>query len=312
MRRLHGFGRWARLLPCSALILLAHSAVGAAPKVIRSAHFLVYYERWTELPSARDAGRIGEDRLGEIARDLGYRGAGRIVIAVYRDRRDFLQKAGVTGMGPIGVVRYPESIIYLDVSGSRLRLEHMVPHEVTHVLLLRLLGPGRIAKLPLWFNEGLAEYESRVWTGMDDAALGELMRRNRALPLDKLSAAFQGNEEAVADAYLQAWSVVRFLAAREGDGFARRILSALKTRPAFASALAAGTGRDLAGLDRAWRSAASAARHEPPAPLFWGLFTAYVVGAVAAVAVFAKIWLALRRRGVALEGDQAVTKETEK
>jgi len=316
MARLWRLRAAGRVTGCWAAICLA--ACGAAaqppaptpdkPQVIRSEHLAVYYERWTERPSARDASRIGEARLPEIARDLGYTPDRPIVIAVYRDRRDFLDQAGVSGSGPIGVVRYPGNIIYLDVSGTRLRLARVVPHEMTHVIVMRVLGPEHMGKLPRWFNEGLAEHESRVWSSMEEAALGRLLRSKQTVPLGRLSEAFQGPDDTIGDAYLQAWSVVRFLADRQGDDIGRRILTALKRQPDFESALAAETGLDLAGVDRAWHASARAAVREPHTALAWGLVAAKVLGAAAAVALFARIWLALRRRA-ADEDDITVSEE---
>lgn len=280
---------------CWAAIFLA-GAAAAQPRVVRTEHFSVYYERLTEKPSAQDAARIGQARMAEIAADLGYTPRGRIAIAVYRDRRDFLEQAGVTGRGPIGVVNYPENVIYLDVSGSRLRLSHVVPHEITHVLVMRLLEARHMGKLPRWFNEGLAEYESQAWAPMHEAALAEMVRDGRVVPLRDLDRAFGAGDERVGDAYLQAWSLVRYLAQREGDDVVRRILAALKAQPDFESALAAETGLDLDRLERDWRGATRGRGPRPPAALTWGLAAAYALGGAAALVLVVKLWLTVRRR----------------
>ncbi|NBC11141.1 MAG: DUF1570 domain-containing protein [Planctomycetes bacterium] len=165
---------------------------------------------------------------------------------------------------------------------SRSRTLSVLQHEGFHQFAWRHLGPG----LPVWVNEGLAQYfedailiDGRLALGLANA--GRVQRVREALEADealKLSALFAltperwGNtlreEPDRADLlYAQAWSVAYFLIHAD-DGRYRRAfgryleLLAGQHDPEHAFATAFGVAT-LDGMERAWRRFAQQQEPDP-------------------------------------------------
>ncbi len=69
----------------------------------------------------------------------------------------------------------------MDGTGALDSIEHVVTHEVTHVMVFRATG-GRSA--PRWFNEGVAQHVA----GQETAWLG--CGKAERVPVSKLEEAF--------------------------------------------------------------------------------------------------------------------------
>lgn len=124
-------------------------------------------------------------------------------------------------------------------------------HEYTHALLSHLTHD----RLPVWFNEGLAEHEA--WDGQARpwVALREAVRQNRVTPWAELSTKFSTvlSAEEVAAAYEEAQTIVDYLAERYGMWRIRRVLSAVGGGTAFEEALAAELRLKLPKVEAEWR-----------------------------------------------------------
>lgn len=145
------------------------------------------------------------------------------------------------------------------------RTWEVVQHEGFHQFAHRAIG----GRLPIWVNEGLAEYFGHgIWTG-DGFVTGVIpprrlrrvrrrIRRGEMLPLDDLltmtsetwSAELSGRN------YDQAWSVVHFLVHAE-DGKYRPALGAflrdLSRGRGYRQAFAARFGRDVDAFEETWK-----------------------------------------------------------
>jgi len=131
-------------------------------------------------------------------------------------------------------------------------------HEVTHLVLFRFFGAG----VPLWLNEGFAEYAaSRGYAAFWRARGFQARPRAQAvdpahwIPLAELTSAntYPSDAAKVPAFYHESERVVRFLSAVDKAGF-QRLLEALAQGNRFDTALGkgfAGKFSDLAALERA-------------------------------------------------------------
>ncbi|MFH1858308.1 MAG: peptidase MA family metallohydrolase [Candidatus Omnitrophota bacterium] len=142
---------------------LLFSEIKGKWKVRKSEHFVVYYQ---ELEQGRAISDKAEYHLEKILDDLRIpkRQYWRKKFTVYvlkdpSEWKSFLQKLGVvtelTGGFTVGaktreIFLCSDSIPYLKLA---------FPHELAHILL-EDLAAGR--KIPLWFNEGFANYEGGI------------------------------------------------------------------------------------------------------------------------------------------------------
>lgn len=126
-------------------------------------------------------------------------------------------------------------------------LEAVLAHEATHQLV-----HDSGARVPLWFNEGVATRLGRRWN-LDDAFLYATSLLTSHLPaLTDLDAWFQGDDREAQLAYAASFEFVSWASSRHGERLVRDVLHAARTRP-FGEAWRAVTGSSLADDERAWR-----------------------------------------------------------
>lgn len=121
---------------------------------------------------------------------------------------------GIHGEGALFILRNP---------GPRAD-NATLPHEIAHLVLFRFFGAG----IPLWLNEGFAEYAATRCRAAFYRARG-YSARPRAfpvkeglyIPVAELTAAtgYPAEEERVAAFYDESQKLVRFLAAADKKGF---------------------------------------------------------------------------------------------
>jgi WD40 repeat protein len=135
-------------------------------RIMRTEHLDFYFYPAESLATA-DAARMGDrwySRLSEIFRHTFDRKA----VVLYADHPDFQQTNVVSGMieeGTGGITEGLRTRVVMPHTGSYWDTDHVLGHELVHVFQYNVAesGPGglaRLAALPLWLVEGMAEYLS--------------------------------------------------------------------------------------------------------------------------------------------------------
>ena len=144
-------------------------------------------------------------------------------------------------------------------------------HEVTHLVVERFFGAG----VPLWLNEGYAEYSATRCYAAFHRARGYAARpTSRAVPagmyvpVGQLTAllAYPQDVAQVGVLYSESERLVRFLSAADKRGFGA-LLEALAKGSRFDTALTKGFGSRFMNLDALEREFKAYAIHENGAPL---------------------------------------------
>ena len=140
-------------------------------------------------------------------------------------------------------------------------------HEITHLVIFRFFGNG----VPLWLNEGYAEYASiQAYAtyyrarGYDSKPTSQLVSPEAFIPLDKLAnlSAYPDDVAEVKVFYIESERLVRFLCAQGEPKFAV-FLDAASQGNKFETALSkAYTGR-FAGIDGLEREFKTYATKDP-------------------------------------------------
>lgn len=249
--------REARSYMIIALLLAAATAAAAgqspeAPPLAVSTYARVEGDSDAEEVAARVAGLIDEavPRIAALLRTDDLR---PVPAFVYLDRSRFLE---ATGMPPrstvVGLATLPAGVIHIDGTGLLEAIERVVPHEVGHVMIGRAVGRA-LPALPLWLNEGVAEYVAGERAAQVDPVALRAVGRGTALPLSELDAAFRARGATDPLAYTEAASLVNFLVAQRGEGVIADLLADLRERGNFAAALEQTTGWTVSELESAWR-----------------------------------------------------------
>ncbi len=126
-------------------------------------------------------------------------------------------------------------------------------HEITHLVLHRFFGSG----IPLWLNEGYAEYAStRAYASFERARGFRAKPQSQAIaptdfiPVGKLAGAlsYPGEDKQVATFYAESEKLVRFLSATNKPSFLA-FLEAMAKGNKFDNALSRTFGSRFTGVD---------------------------------------------------------------
>jgi Tol biopolymer transport system component len=141
-------------------------------RYIQSEHFDVYFAKGAE-KIAEFTAETAERALKQIEADWHYDLVDRITIITYRSHNNFEQTNVTLQMTEESVGGFTEFLknrMVIPFTGNYESYRHVIHHELTHAVNMRLFyGSGfqsiltgvMTTNIPLWFTEGLAEYESR-------------------------------------------------------------------------------------------------------------------------------------------------------
>ena len=171
-------------------------------------------------------------------------------------------------------------------------LPETLVHETFHIYLGAMLRrAGR--RVPLWFNEGMAQWVAGQKTDRQIHNMLQTDAKSGRLPsLASLSERFPGDMPAMSLAYAQSLSFVEWLESRY-PGAARRILSALAQGERFDAALLDSAGEDLSSLEVAWLAELAGGRSF--LRTFFSQLTLFSILSLVALAAFAR-YLIKRKR----------------
>jgi hypothetical protein len=192
-----------------------------------------------------------------LSKDLGQSVLSSVYVRVARGPDQMVQLAPV-GWPPydyaVGMA-YPSAHLILlsmqaPVTWEATDLAEVLQHELAHLALDEAVAGHHV---PLWFNEGLAMYESGEgrwlrWQTLSYAALGD-----RLIPLSDLDRAFPRDATGVGLAYAESADVVRFLARDVDRARFGSLVQRVRVGVAFNRALEDAYSTDVRKLEYEWR-----------------------------------------------------------
>ena len=136
-------------------------------------------------------------------------------------------------------------------------------HEMTHILTARAAGSR--ASIPLWLNEGLAEYGNLDRTISYSRFLEWAEGTDRLIPLKSLTS-FPGDPNMTLVSYGQSRSVVNYMIDTFGKDAMAQLLATLGTGIGIDAALQVVYGFGIGGLEDRWRDSIGAEPYIEPTP----------------------------------------------
>jgi hypothetical protein len=231
---------------------------GSAPSVLQVSNRHFYF-RFHE-PDRPDVDRIiaQSERLYEkISRDIGVVSSEPIgvIFAYSEDEFNQFQPAGVGLPHWAGGVAYPglnRMVIRSPrlIEGSPDTSLRTFTHELSHLILARPFGRSPI---PPWLNEGFAMYEAYEWSPSQDLLMTRAVLSGSLISLNRLTQAFNGNDFAVEQAYVQSYSLVNDLISTYGrEDFHAFVLRLARGQP-FEPAFEESFHLSVQGFEADWR-----------------------------------------------------------
>lgn len=222
---------------------------------IQSDHFDIYFTDGGEY-LADFAAAVAETAYARISKSFRYQLVNRIPIIVYNSHNDFQQTNVVAeyleeGIG--GVTELFKNRVVLPFEGDYKKFRHVIQHELVHGIINDMFYGGSIQsiisnnitlQLPLWFNEGLAEYEALKWDTDSDMFLRDATVHEYLPPLNQLNGYF---------AYRGGQSLWWYIERKYGEQKIGDILNRIKSTRSVEAGFKGAIGLGLEDLSDRWQ-----------------------------------------------------------
>jgi len=198
-------------------------------QVYETDHFLIYYYPEIKHQLERIAG-YAESAYQHVSSDLRHDLRDRIPLILFKTHSEFEQQNVAPGQVQEGVAAFAESDrrrMLMPIDRPPDLLYGLIVHELTHIFDYDFIPQGLIRRsVPLWMNEGLADYEAGQWEPLDlmmirDAAVADIVPKMTRLQ----GYGEAGNPRMI---YNLGHAVFEFIEARFGKEGVRQFLLALR------------------------------------------------------------------------------------
>jgi len=225
-------------------------------KIVSSTHFDVYYYQGGDSLALRVLD-LAEKANIKLTRDMGHILSNKVPIILYLSHNDFAQTNVTTEMldgSTGGFTELLKNRVVLPFAGSYEELRHVVVHELTHAFMFDMLYSGglpsfitrqNIVYVPLWFAEGMAEWNSLGWEPNADMFMREGTIAGYLPPLP-----YGGNYLI----YKEGQAALKFMSERYGPDRMRDLLQKLKFHRNFDRAFELSLGTSQNKFDEEFQS----------------------------------------------------------
>ncbi len=222
---------------------------------IQTDHFDIYFdEGGHEL--ADYAAAAAEAAYNSISKSFRYQLVNRVPIIVYNSHNAFQQTNVVSeyleeGIG--GVTELFKNRVILPFEGDYKKFRHVIHHELVHAVINDMFYGGSIQsiitnnislQLPLWLNEGLAEYEALKWDTDSDMFIRDATVHEYLPEIRNLYGYF---------AYRGGQSVWWYIANKYGEQKVGEILNRIKSTRSVEAGFRGSIGLSIEELSERWQ-----------------------------------------------------------
>ncbi len=211
-------------------------------------HFIVYFDDTIDDAWAHDVLNQAEKYYDTIAETIGYARYQnfwtwdeRVKIVVYANQKDFMDQTHQPSWSTGFVVRDYKlfsSRVIISYLQEQDFLTNVLPHEISHLILRDFIGFDQ--KIPLWFDEGIAQFFENGRREEAYKVMKLLVKNDKALPIiDLFNKDIHAEKEdwKVLQFYAQSVSVVDFLISKYGSESFGELCRSLKDGDEFEDAL---------------------------------------------------------------------------
>jgi Tol biopolymer transport system component len=222
---------------------------------IQTTHFDIYFSQEGST-LAEFASKAAEDALKSIQSSFNYRINNRITLIVYNSTNDF-QETNVTDVylteGIEGFTELFKNRVVVQFTGSYKKLRHLIHHELVHAVMNDLFYGGSLqniissnisVNLPLWFSEGMAEYQALEWDFDTDMFIRDAALNENLPDIPYLGGYF---------AYRGGQSVFYYIAKKYGKQKIGELITRVKASGGAEEGIKASLGLTLEELNDRWK-----------------------------------------------------------
>lgn len=221
---------------------------------LQTDHFDVYFAE-DGYPLAEFAAVAAESAYTSISTLFKYQLVNRVPLIVYNSHNAFQQTNVISeymeeGIG--GVTELFKNRVVVPFEGDYRKFRHVIHHELVHAVINDLFYGGSIQsiisnnislQLPLWFNEGLAEYEALKWDTDTDMFIRDATVNQYLPPMQQLYGYF---------AYRGGQSLFHYIANKYGEQKIGELLNRIKSTRSVEAGIKGAIGLSMEELSDRW------------------------------------------------------------
>ncbi len=222
---------------------------------IQSDHFDVYFSDNGQY-LAEFTANAAESAYVSISKLFRYQLINRVPIIVYNSHNEFQQTNVISeyleeGIG--GVTELFKNRVVLPYEGDYKKFRHVIHHELVHAVINDMFYGGSIQsiisnnitlQIPLWFNEGLAEYAALRWDTNSDMYMRDATVHESLVPIPQLNGYF---------AYRGGQSIFWYLGNKYGEQKIGDLLNRIKSTRSIEGGLKGSIGLGVEELSERWQ-----------------------------------------------------------
>jgi Tfp pilus assembly protein PilF len=235
---------------------LFDTVIPKAYVTVRTPRFSIRYHKDDKAVLERYVPKLLDQAYAAMQQGYGFSPETPVGIEIYAERESFAVRTSGLPRTAIQGVCFGKTLASMSPQNESFNLGMTLWHELSHVFHIQLSK----SRVPRWFTEGLAEWETLVtrteWAREHDPELYDMVRAGKLPALANMSRAFTRAEELsdVATAYYASSRIVEMLAGRYGRGKMAEMLRLWGSGLPTAQVVERGLGTTLADVDREFRA----------------------------------------------------------
>lgn len=222
---------------------------------IQTDHFDIYFSQHGS-GLAEFTSKAAENALRSIENSFRYKINHRISIIVYNSTNDFQETNTTDEYLSEGIEGFTEPFknrVVIQFMGSYKDFRHLIHHELTHAVINDMFFGGSLqnvisnhitTNLPLWFNEGMAEYQALGWDINEDMFMRDAAISEYLPDIDQLNGYF---------AYRGGQSVFYYISQKYGKEKIGELINKIKGTGNVEAGLKSSIGLTLEELNERWK-----------------------------------------------------------
>lgn len=222
---------------------------------VQTKHFDIYFSNDGET-LAEFTAHASEDALSKIQESFKYSINNRITIIIYNSQNDF-QETNVTDTylseGIEGFTELFKNRVVVQFHGSYKQYRHLIHHELVHAVMNDMFYGGSLqniiannitVQIPIWFSEGMAEYQALGWDEDTDMFIRDAAINEYLPDVQRLSGYF---------AYRGGQAVFYYIAKKYGKEKIGELINALRSLGNVDAAFKQTIGLNLKEFNERWK-----------------------------------------------------------
>jgi Tol biopolymer transport system component len=222
---------------------------------VQTKHFDIYFNNKGET-LAEFTAHAAEDALLKIQESFKYSINSRVTLIIYNSQNDF-QETNVTDSylseGIEGFTELFKNRVVVQFHGSYKQFRHLIHHELVHAVMNDMFYGGSLqniiannitVQIPIWFSEGMAEYQALGWDEDTDMFIRDAAINEYLPDVQRLSGYF---------AYRGGQAVFYYIARRYGKEKISELINSLRSLGNVDAAFKQTIGLNIKEFNERWK-----------------------------------------------------------